>query len=98
MKRGAHRNPGAFPNALDPSWLSGLTREQLKSLQNQVEAQLKADSSKQIKCLCCDQSFITKRAWQKFCSRKCRNDYFWKTHEVVEKTHEVTKKEEVALE
>ena len=34
-------------------------------------------------CEHCGINYHTKRKWQRFCSDKCRTDYYWKTHKVV---------------
>lgn len=45
-------------------------------------------------CPHCQQWFVPYRQIQKYCNARCRNDYFWATHEIVEKPHEQLPKQE----
>jgi predicted nucleic acid-binding Zn ribbon protein len=36
-------------------------------------------------CIDCGREYSPYRDWQKFCSTKCRNTYFWKYREIVVK-------------
>jgi protein-arginine kinase activator protein McsA len=78
-------NKARLANALDPSSISRMDIVELRKLQSLVVDQIQKVSIKETKCENCGLVFTTKRAWQRFCCKKCRNDYFWKTHEVKKK-------------
>lgn len=38
---------------------------------------------KWLKCPICNEEFVQRRKWQEYCSKKCKNKNFWRTHKVV---------------
>jgi hypothetical protein len=73
--------------------LSNLSLPDLQRLRVGLDEEFSKRANRHADCLNCHQDFTTKRSWQKYCSRKCRNEHFWKTHTVVE-----TEKQEVNFE
>lgn len=71
----------ALKNAL--AALPSLSLDDLRRLQVEVGEEAYHRAVKQATCPNCETVFTTKRAWQRYCSKKCRNEHFWKTHTVV---------------
>lgn len=49
---------------------------------NEKTAKREKDVKEQ-QCETCRFNFTPKKIWQKFCSKKCRNSFFWSHHEIV---------------
>lgn len=47
-----------------------------------LEAQA-AKEKEWLKCPICNKRFVKQRKWHEFCSKKCKNKNFWKTHKVM---------------
>ncbi len=64
--------------------LDGLSLAELIELKGLVDHLIKKKHPTVAKCLNCGEEFAIKRPWQKYCSVKCRNEKFWRDHEVVD--------------
>lgn len=56
----------------------------LKSAAGTTGIRITQESSNQIKIMClnCDAWFVPRRHWARFCSKKCRKDYWDKNHNI----------------